>query len=74
MRLFFIGMLGALLAAASLDAAELAWVPLTGTERAPVSSDELAQQEAFTSWWFGEFESGTIWFSSKPAGLYFYVK
>ena len=74
MRLFYIGMLCALLATLPLDAAELNWVPLTGTERAPASSDELALQEPFTSWWFGDFESDTIWFSSNPAGLYLYVR
>ena len=74
MRLFYIGLLGAFLAAAPLDAAELNWLPLTGTERAPASSGEQVLQGPFTSWWFGDFASVAIWFSSNPAGLYFYVK
>lgn len=73
MRLFYIGLLVALLAA-PLDAAELNWLPLTGTERAPASSGEQVLQGPFTSWWFGDFASVAIWFSSNPAGLFFYVK
>ena len=70
----YIGLLGAFLAAAPLDAAELNWLPLTGTERAPASSGEQVLQGPFTSWWFGDFASVAIWFFSNPAGLYFYVK
>ena len=50
--------IGALLAAMTLNAAELPWAPLTGTEREPDSSDELSLSAPFTSWWFGLFVQG----------------
>jgi len=72
MRLFCL--LGALMTGLALGAAELPWVPLTGTDRTPAASAELALQVPFTSWWYGHFVSGTIEFTSERSGLWLLIK